>query len=108
MLRVIFSEGYGDQTSGKLELAATREEAVRHAHSLSDTLALTYCPHFGAANFRQVKSGKFTGVVGYHRDGTPIACIIRGIFQAVGGINGTEERGYVSIASVYSLVPKSL
>ncbi len=105
---VIFSEVAGDAELGRPSLAATKEEATRHANYLSDTLALTCCTTFGATSFKLVKAGQSAGVIGYNRDGTPLACIIRGFFLAAVGANGTEESGYVSIASVYSLVPNCL
>ena len=46
VLHPIFSEGYGNQNSGQPAIASTREEAVKNAGSLSDTLALIYCPSF--------------------------------------------------------------
>lgn len=107
VLEAIFSEVAGYAELGQPSLAATREEATRNAESLSDTLALTYCPGFGATEFKLVKGGQFTGFVGYHRDGTPLACIIRGFSEVVIGGNGIKESGYLSIASVYSLVPKN-
>lgn len=108
VLGVVFSEVAGDAELGQAILAVTMEEATRYANYLSDTLALTYCPRFGATEFKLVKGGQFTGLVGYNRDGTPLACIIRGFSEVVIGNNGTKEQGYVSIASVYSLVPKRL
>ena len=107
VLHPIFSEGYGNQISGKPTIAVTKDDAVKNARFLSDTLALTYCHSFGATDFKLVKRGEFTGIVGYHKDGTPLVCIIRGFFEVAIGENGTQKNGYVSIATVYSLRPKS-
>ena len=107
VLRAILSEGYGDKTSDEPVIAATKERAVRNAYELSDTLALTYCPRFGATRFKLAKGGDFTGVIGYHSDGTPLVCIIRGTIELNIGEDAAPKVGYLAIATVYSLVPKS-